>query len=119
MKAVEQCRNQPGKDRLQAVRKYNLCITARLTTAHRAVARVYAKTTSLSLSQDYNANMTGSAVIPWVESTGFAQLYIRFYRTNDNQSNSAQVTQVDRCHITFAYGGAGSLCLTWADNFST
>ena len=41
--------------------------------------------------QDYNANMTGSAVIPWVESTGFAQLYIRFYRTNDNQSNSAQV----------------------------
>ncbi len=35
--------------------------------------------------------MTGSAVMPFVESPGFAQLYIRFYRTNDNHSDSAQV----------------------------
>ncbi len=35
--------------------------------------------------------MTGSAVVPFVESPAFGQLYIRFYRTNDGHSDSAQV----------------------------
>ena len=42
-------------------------------------------------AQDFNANMTGSAVIPFVQSPGFATLYIKFYRTNDDQNSSAQV----------------------------
>lgn len=35
--------------------------------------------------------MTGSAVIPFVQSPGLATLYVKFYRTNDGQNNSAQV----------------------------
>ena len=50
--------------------------------------------------------MTGSAVIPWVQSTGFAQLYMRFYRTNDNQSNSAQVMKGLKHHAACTYSAA-------------
>ncbi|CAK0771956.1 hypothetical protein CVIRNUC_003914 [Coccomyxa viridis] len=38
--------------------------------------------------------MTGSAVIPFVQSPGLATLYIKFYRTNDGQNNSAQADYV-------------------------
>lgn len=41
--------------------------------------------------QDYSANLTGSAVVPWVESTGFGQLYMKFRRTQDNLDNSTVV----------------------------
>ncbi len=66
--------------------------------------------------QDYNTNMTGSAVIPFVESTGFAQLYMRFYRTNDNHSNSAQVMtglRLPQCSCSY------HCCLDVADMCST
>ena len=50
-------------------------------------------------AQDYSANMTGSAVIPFVQSPGLATLYIKFYRTNDGQNNSAQVQSPSRWHL--------------------
>ena len=43
------------------------------------------------LLQDYSANPTGSAVVPWMQSPGYAQIYLKYYQTNDGHADSTQV----------------------------
>ena len=61
------------------------------------------------LLQDYTANLTGSAVVPWVQSLGYAQVYLKFYETNDGHADSTQVLTAS--DMPFTACAAMSLCL--------